>query len=543
MRAVARIGLLVAAAACAGCVKSSTLTSGRHPWTQPGVLRVAVALEPKSLNPFLVSNTTDGFVNRFMFEPLVSADPKGNPVPMLAESVPTQANRGISADGLTIAYHLRKNARWSDGVPVGAIDVKWSWEAIMNANNNVISRNGYDDVRSIDTPDTHTVVVHLKSRFAPFVNTFFAESDQPYDVAPAHVLSRYPNINDIPFGSAPTVSDGPFRFVSWQRGDRIQLVANPSFFLGPPRLARIEIHIVPNEDTEVNLLRTHDVDYLFQPSVETYPALRTVAGARIVWVNVNGFEAVAFNLTHPPLDNPLVRRAIAASIDKAALTAEVTHGQSDVATEDLPNWIWAYEPSVRSVRFDRAAGRKLFATAGWLPDRNGMLRKNGRPLQLQLATDSQTETHRIESILLQAALRRAGVGVDVKYYPENLLYAPEAMGGILHGGRFDLILFPWFSGIDPDNSSQFLCANVPPHGYNDTHYCSPAMDAAQHEALARYDRTGRKAAYATIEGLLARDNPMVFFWWERQQEGLSVDFKGFASNPTTESWNAWQWSI
>src|ERR1700733_4160284 len=99
---------------------------------------------------------------------------------MLASRVPTAANGGISRDGLTVTYRLRPDAKWSDGVAVTSADVRWSWEALVNPNDSVISRHGYYLVRSVETPDAHTVVVRLKRRFAPFVNTFFAESDQPY---------------------------------------------------------------------------------------------------------------------------------------------------------------------------------------------------------------------------------------------------------------------------------------------------------------------------------------------------------------------------
>jgi peptide/nickel transport system substrate-binding protein len=204
--------------------------------------------------------------------------------------------------------------------------------------------------------------------------------------------------------------------------------------------------------------------------------------------------------------------------------------------------MWAYDPSVADVRFNLAEAKQLLAADGWQPGSDGVLRKNGQPFEVLLAADVSA-THRSESILIQAALRRVGIDVAVKYYPESLLYAPAAMGGIMHGGKFDMMLTPWYSGVDPDNSSQFTCANVPPHGYNDEHYCVAAMDAAQEIALTHYLVAERKPAYATIEGLLARDNPELFFWWVRQLEPISVDFKGFAPNPVTESWNAWQWSI
>ncbi len=538
------IALLSAAAtAGTGCSKNGSLADGRHSWTMAGVLRVAASEEPKTLNPLLSASTTEGFITRLMFEPLLSADGRGNPVPMLAAEVPTQANGGISADGLTIRYHLRANARWTDGTAVTSHDVVWSWQAIRNPNNDVVSRHGYDDVRSIDTPDAHTLVIHLRRRFAPFIDTFFAESDQPYDVLPAHVLARYADLNRVPFDGAPTVSDGPFRFESWRHGDRVRMTANASFFEGPPKLRSVEIQFVPNEDTAIDLLRTHAIDYIYQPSLQTYPALRSVPDAKIVWVNVNGYEGMMFNLAHPVVADPLVRRAIAAAIDKASLVRHLAHGQATIASEDLPNWMWAFDPTVKSVPYDPASAAQLLERAGWIPGLDGVVRKHGRPLQLLLATDTQTATHRSESLLIQAALRQIGIDVEVKYYPIDILYAPQGMGGIAHGGKFDLLLYPWVAGIDPDNSSQFTCDNMPPHGYNDSRYCSAAMDAAQSAALTHYDTATRKTAYARIERRLSIDNPLVFFWWYRMQEAVSTDFHGFDPNPSSESWNAWQWSI
>ena len=527
----------------AGCAKTGGVAGERHPWTHAGVLRVAVNEEPKNLNPLLAGTTVEIFIDRFMFEPLLSADPNGNPVPMLAAAVPTQANGGISSDGLTIRYHLRRDVRWSDGVHLTARDVLWSWQAIENPNNDAVSRHGYDDIRSIDTPDPYTVVVHLKRRFSPFVDTFFAESDQAYDIVPAHVLAKYPDVNRIPFDAEPLVSDGPFRFVRWERGDRIVLDANRNFFEGAPGLRRVQIGFLPDENSAINLLRTHAIDYFYQPTIQTYPALRALPDARIVWVNMNGFDGIEMNLSHAILADARVRTAIAAAIDKAALTRQLAYGQEITATEDLPNWIWAFDRSVKSVPFDPAAAKTLLARAGWIAGADGIVRKHGRPLELLLATASDSATHRSESLLVQAALRAIGIAVDVRYYPTDILYAPQGMGGIQHGGKFDLLMYPWYAGIDPDDSSQLTCNNFPPHGYNDPRYCSRAMDAAQAIALAHYDRATRKRAYATVERLLSIDNPIVYVWWQRQQEAISVDFHGFAPNPVTESWNAWQWRI
>lgn len=529
----------------AGCSRSGGggEATGRHSWSQAGFLRVAVVQEPKSLNPLLASTTVDVFIDRLMFEPLLSADPKGNPVPMLAAAVPTQANGGISPDGLTITYHLRPDAKWSDGVAVSSADVKYSWQAIVNSNNNVISRHGYDMVTSIDTPDATTAVVHLKQKFAPFTNTFFAESDQPYDIVPAHVFSKYATINQMPFNNEPTVSDGPFKFTSWQHGDRILMQANANFFMGKPGLDRLQVSIVPDENTAINQLRTHEIDYMFQASIDTYPTLKDLPDAHIVWVDMNGYEAIQFNVARPGVSDPMVRKAIAYAFDKAALVGRLTHGQAHVATEDIPSWMWAFDPSVKSYPYDVATAKSMLARAGWTPGPDGIVQKNGQPLVLLLSTDNANQTHRQESLLVQEALHRIGVGVEIKYYPQNILYETAALGGILQLGKFDMTLAPWYAGIDPDDSSQFLCSMLPPNGYNTARYCNPEMEAAQQKALTNYDQPTRKAAYAQIQQLLSRDNPYIFFWWQRQQEAVSNDFKGFGPNPVVESWNAWEWSI
>ncbi len=527
-----------------GCSKvSNGAGTGRHQWTIPGVLRVAIQSDVKTLNPLLNSNTTDGFMADLMFEPLLAADSKGDPVPMLATSVPSIENGGISADGLTITYHLRRHAKWTDGQPVTSKDVKWSWQAIMNPNNNVVSRHGYDYIKSIATPDDYTVVVHLKQRFSPFVNTFFAMSDQPYSVAPAHVLSKYADINQIPFNSAPNVSDGPFRFAEWSRGDHITLVRNDDFFMGKPGLERIEIKVVPDENTTIDLMKTHGIDFFFQASPETYPALKSTPDVRLVFVNVNGYERVQLNTSRPPLTDPQVRLAIAYAIDKRELVDTLTYGQMTEATADIPDWMWAFNPAVHSYPHDPLKARELLHDAGWSPGPDGIMRKDGHALDLVLVTNNSNVTRRQASVELQAMLREVGIRVEIKSFPADVLFAPAGMGGILQLGKFDLSVNGWYAGIDPDNSSQFMCQNIPPGGYNYSRFCNPQMQAAQEAALTQYGRPARTAAYFETQRLLIEYNPEIYFWWRRQMEPISVDFKGFDPNPVLESWNAWQWSI
>lgn len=537
------LALVALGALVAGCSKVSTTqtTGGPHSWTKPGVLRIAIQSEPKNLNTLLASNTTDVMVTRLIFDPLVSADPKGEPVPILATEVPTLENGGISRDGLTITYHLHKDVKWSDGEPLTSKDVKFTWQAMMNDANNVTSRHGYDEVKSIDTPDDTTVVVHLKEKFAPFVNTFFAESDGPINIVPEHILGKYPNVNQVPFNNEP-IGSGPFKLSEWVKGDHITLVPNTNYFRGAPQLKQIVIHVIPDENTSLSQLRTHEIDWMFEPSYSTFPSLHSMPDVVTHFSDVNGYEGMYLNTSTPALQDVNVRRAIAYAIDRKKLLDTLTFGQEKLATEDLPDWLWAYNKDVTVYPYDPAKAKQLLAAAGWSAGANGMLTKNGQPLSLLLVTNVSNVTRRKASVLVQSMLHGVGIDTQVKYFDGATLFAPAPLG-ILQSGKFDLALAGWFAGIDPDDSSQYMSKNVPPGGYNYSRYRSAEMDAAQAMALQNYDRPTRIKAYAKIEKLLSDDVPYIHFWWDRQAQAINPDFKGFDPNPVTESWNAYQWSI
>ena len=539
------LALVALGALLPGCTqgKVETRIGGRHPWTKPGYLRIAIQQDVKNLNPLLSSTSTDVMIARLMFQPLTSANAKNELIPILATAVPTLANGGISKDGLTVTYHLHKGVKWTDGALVTSEDVKWSWQAIMNPDNNVVSRHGYDFVKSIDTPNRFTVVCHLTKRFAPFVDTSFSDSDQPLSIAPSHVLSKYQNINQIAFNNEPTVSDGPFRFARWVHGDHIDVLANPRFFMGKPRLDRITLKVIQDENTSVNELKTHDVDWMFQASIHNYPSIKSIPHVNANFVTFNGYEAMVLNTARPHLKDVRVRRAIAYAIDKQTINNAVTYGTQQIATEDQPPFMWAYNPNVRVHPNDANKAKQLLQQAGWAPGTDGIMQKNGEKLMLVLVSNSSNVTRRQMSVQLQSMLRQAGIDTELKYYPGDVLFAPAGEGGVLQGGKFDLMLAAWLSGVDPDDSSQFVCKNIPPGGYNYSRYCGAAMDDVQRQALTSYDRATRKQAYDRIQDLLASDVPEIFFYYHRQLEPANDDFRGFTPSSVNEDWNAWQWSI
>ena len=507
----------------------------RHTWTIPDTLRVGSGIVPRTLNPILATQTIDASLSRLFSDVLVTVDAHGRFVPDLAAAVPTLSNGGISADGLTVRYHLRDRVRWQDGPAFTSADVKFTYDAIMNPKNDVISRHGYDVVSRVDTPDARTVVFHLKHRFAPFVATVFGDSDSSYGVLPAHLLAKEKSLNDVAYNSLP-VGTGPFKVVRWQRGNQIELQRNDDYFMGRPKLKSIVIKLIPDENTEITQLQTHEIDWFFEVTVNAYKELRQLppADTRVVLTPYNGYEALMFNNARGPTKDIRVRRAILYALDKKALTQTLTFGAADVATQDLPAFLWAYDGELRPTPYDPEKAKALLAQAGYGP---------AHRLTLDMFYEQSAALNKALSIQIQSSLAEMGVDVRVHSQLSSIIYGGYGAGGTLSRGHYDVALYNWIAGIDPDDSAQFMCANIPPGGFDQSYFCNNAMDAAQEAALATYSQSARKAAYARIERVLEREVPLDFLWWPKQIQAVNPDLRGFDPNPVVETWNAWQWSI
>lgn len=533
---------VAASLAIAGCSKAAGPAGPAGPARD--TLRVALYAEPTSLNPLLATNTAENFVAGLAFSLLVTIDQNGREEADLAAVVPTLQNGGISKDGMTVTYHLRHNVKWQDDVPFTSADVKFSWQAVMNPNNNVVERRGYDQVRSVDTPDPYTAVFHLKSPFAPFVDTVFGESDDPFRLIPKHILGNLPNINQVPFNQLP-IGTGPFKVTRWIHGERIEYVANPYYFRGKPDLRAITVDIVPDGNTQESELRAHDVDLVPDITTSNLANLRSrpTAGVTTVLPASPTYSAIMFNLKNPPLDDIHVRRAIAYAIDQRRLIRTLLFGTAVPAGADLSDFYWAFQPNVQHYPYDLSRANALLDSAGWARGRGGIREKNGQRLSFQIVYGQGSSTARQIAVQVQSDLRAAGVDVQTKTYTYTMLYATKAEGGILNSGKFDLAEYNWVAGADPDDSSQWMCAMVPPNGNNITQYCNPRLDVAQQDALTHFDRARRKKDYSITQRLLASDAPAAFLYYQRQRFALSTELKNFLPNGVTSTWNAWQWSL
>lgn len=512
---------------------------GRHPWTHAGVLRLADVADPDSLNPLLSTMDLSYDLSSLIFSYLVVADARGTMTGDLAAAVPTLANGGISRDGTRYTYRLRPGVRWHDGAALTARDVAFSWRAIMNPRNNVLHREGYDQVVRIETPDDRTVVVRLKRRYPPFVTQFFTtlqEGAKP--VVPEHLLAGMPAINDAPFNAQP-VGSGPFRFVSWERGRRIVLAANDRYFKGRPKLERVELAILPDVNTIATQLQTHEVDMPVSSNALLYDRFKAAPGLRATLTDWNSQLILMLDDARPALRHVEVRRAIARAIDSTVLIAKLSYGTALPAGDIVPPGSIGFANN-RPYAYDPRAAIALLERGGWRLGPDGIRTNGATRLDLVMVV-APTGMGPAVAVQLQQMLRAAGIGLTIKTFPYKGIFAFD---GPIVNGRFDLAVFANTLEYDPDSTSTLTCSQFAPKGENEARYCDPAIDALERAGLATDDPRKRAAIYRTIGRRVHADVPYIPLYRQRRVSVFNDDLHGYDPGPVAAPWwNAYTWSI
>ncbi len=528
------------------CTKIQTRTGAggsSNPWTVHGVLRVGSYEDLDTLNPLLTTQAFVSDVAQMVFSGLIDFDDRANPIPDVALEVPTPANGGVSPDGKTITYHLRRGVRFSDGVALTSADVKYTWQQIVNPDNNVGYRYPYDQVESIDTPDDLTVVVHLKAPLASFV-TAFMHNGNIGSILPKHLLAQYHDLNRVAYNNKP-VGSGPFVVASWEPGALLVLRANPGYWRGPPRLKEVQYRIIPNQNTLLTDVMSHNLDLYYDAPEVQYATLKALPGYRITTVPNMTYEHVDFNAARPPLNDVRVRRAIAYAIDWRKLADDVYFGLDTPGMADTPPMLWAYDPSVKPYPHEPDRARELLRAAGWLPNAQGMLYRNGQPLRIDIATVAGVTSRLKAEELIQQDLRDVGIQLDIHNYPANLLFATYGNGGILAHGKFDLSLYAWeFTNPDPDDTNLMGPDELPPKGENYTFYADREIGAWQGAAEAHYEHAQRRPYYVLIQRRFHDAVPFHTIVWRANIDAVNDDLRNFKPAPAvSDFWNSWEWQI
>lgn len=497
-------------------------------------------VEPDTLNPLLTQEDDVEDLALLYSATLFRVDDHDNLIPEDATVVPTRANGGISPDGRTITYHLRRGVTWQDGAPFTSADVAFSWHAVVNRDNNVSPRVGYDQITNVTTPDSWTAIIHLRHPYAPIISQFGNYLEYP--ILPAHLLAKYPNINSVPYNALP-IGTGPYRVVEWARGDHITLEANPNYWRGPPAIKRLIFKFVPNPNTAAAQLQTGELDAWFNADPNLYPVLEHEP-VTITKHPINDLHLLLLNLQDPILRDVRVRQAIESALNRPLIVRAVVHGLGIPIDGDQPTFSWAYTQPPDAIQYDPNRASQLLNAAGWHFGSGGLRFKNGTELALELSGTQDVTAWQQVAALVQDSLRRVGISVTVKTFPTGLYFGAAAAGGILRGGKYQIAYDARLLGVDPNDVEYYGCDQFAPNGQNDVFWCDRKADRAMHDALRTYDKATRRRDYAIAQDEMAADVPLIPLWEVVRADAFSVNLENFLPSPSGATfWNAGDWRI
>jgi len=485
---------------------------------KPKIVTFSFVQEPDNLNPMYTTMWFSWLARGFWMVPLWSFNDKAEPVPEIAKEVPSTANGGVSADGKTITYMLRKEAVWSDGTPITADDLKFTYEMIMSDKNKVLTRSPYDKIESVEAAAPDKLVVKMKQPYAGWLSNLFNY------VLPKHVLEpvfkKDGTLDNAEWNRKPTVSHGPFVFKEWKSGGTMTFDANPKYWRGRPKLDQIYLRFVPDDASQLAALKTGDVDigvwfaYSDVPDLEKTGNIRiqmAASGYSEIWLmNVNPKTA------HPAFQDEKVRMAVVMGVDRNKITKDLLYG----LTKPLVGWWdgtpYGDDPELKEIPYDPEGAKKLLDEAGWKVGKDGIREKGGKKLEIRFATTTR-EVRKNVQVITQQSLANIGIKVVLSNYPGDVFFNGYKDKGPIATGQFEIAEWSANPSGWPDPDVEiFLCDQIPsdknPSGTNWGGTCDKDLDKLLQDQSTTLDVAKRAQLFRGIAKIL-RDKAYHLSMW------------------------------
>ena len=369
--------------------------------------------------------------------------------------------------------------------------------------NTVVSHDGFTLIARVDTPNASTAIFHLKKPYAAFVPRFFGSPPGNPSLLPKHILGALPDINEAPYNALP-IGIGPFRYVSWKRSDSIEMEANPFYFHGRPKLRKISYKIVPDDNSDLEQLQTGELDMLVNVKPPNVPRAQSMNGVTVLLQQSYRFVVLAFNVSHPVLQDRAVREALRLGLDRKALLDKVNHGIGVLQASFVPAQYAGYE-ALPMAPYDLTRANAVLEKAGWKRGPDGVRTKGGQRLSINLDTVTGAYPGYVE--LIRSWWTQLGVDLNTKSYETKVFY--QQPGGIVFGGNFDATIYSIqnFPFVYP--SLIYGCARIPPNGLNLPRYCNPKLDAMMNEYETTYGVERQHQDLVEISRVIESDVPTV----------------------------------
>jgi len=493
---VKRLAFL-ALALLAGCTQEGAPSKEADPAAAPspvrgGTLVLGSISDVDAWNEAVSAQSFAANLHRLLFLRLAHEKGKGGfgPEgydPELAESW------SFGADGKSLTFHLRE-ARWSDGTPLTAEDVRFTWQAQTSPDVGWVGADSKKNVTDVTVGDPSTVTFHF-ARVTPFLFANAVEGG----ILPRHAFGKVPfkewRTHDW---SREPIASGPFLLQTHVPGQEIVLVRNSKTPEPVPLLDKVVVRIVPDVGSLLTQVEAGEIDYMEGAPPREMKRLMTVPTVKAYAFDYPMVDYLGWNEAKPPLNDPEVRRALTLGIDRQALVDELLGGLGKVAAGPLPSFFPGADAKLAPLPYDPAESKRILAAKGY--------GEGKKPLKLEVVTNLGNRVREEALVRIQAQL--AQVGVELSPRPLEM----ASLRTRVSAGDFDATLAGWRWTGTPDLAPLFGSEARPPKGSNVVGYRSSDADTALAAASSAERWEDTQAALARLQAALHRDQPCTFLW-------------------------------
>lgn len=526
-RWIVLLAAMLLAAAC-GAPQADKEYGGPDTGPAYGDLLIDASIgDASTLIPPLASDVASRDVAGLIYDGLIKYDGDLNLVGELAESWT------VSPDGLTITFKLRRGVKWHDGAPFTARDVMFTYQVMIDPKTPTAYGEDYKQVKKAEVLDDYTFRVTYPKPFAPGLESW------TLSILPRHLLEGQ-DITQSPLARQP-VGTGPYKFQEWRAGDRIILAHNPDYFGGRPYLNSYIYLVKPDQATMFLELKAGNIDRMgltplqYQRQTE-YPKFQR---------QFNKYKYVAFaytylgyNLEDQRFADRRVRQALTHAINKEEIVDGVLLGLGQTATGIYKPGTWFSNPNVPRFDYNPNKAKALLAEAGWRPNAEGILEKDGRPFEFTILTNQGNDLRVRTGEIIQKRLGEVGITVKLRTV-EWAAFLKE----FIDKGRFEAVLLGWTTGQDPDAYDIWHSSKTKPGELNFIHYNNPEVDLLLEEGRHTFDREKRRRAYFRLQEIIAEDQPYTFLFVPDALPAVHKRFRGVKPAPAGINYNFPKWYV
>lgn len=457
-------------------------------------LIIASPADADALIPPIVSTTQGKQVVDLIFDRL--AAPR-LPLQTTGDSsfVPQLAARWTwASDSLSITFHLAPEARWHDGAPVRAEDVRFSFALATDPRVGSPHESNFAGLDSVTVRDSLTAVAWWSARHP---EQFFQVA---YNLAvlPEHLLRTVPrdSLAQSAFASHP-IGSGQYRFESWQRQRNLVLVADSGNYRGAPSTTRV-IWLVTADPTAASAsLLSGQADVLesvrgdAMRAARASPLMQTVEYGSLDYAYLLFNYRVAGGSATSIFAERGVRVALTHAVDREAVVANALDSLGSVALGPFTRATASVDTAMRQIPYDTARAARMLDSLGWKRTAtDGMRQRAGQPLRFEVLVPSTSTPRQRIAVLLQAQFRALGVKMDITSLE------PQGFGQRLMSGDFDAALNMWRTDPSPSTIRQVWgTTSAGTSGANFGYYSNRAFDAAVDSAASTFDVTQQQSLY------------------------------------------------